>query len=189
MTGSETAALVDSVQTWRYKVDSRQHGFFLVKKCRSSAPNSGNIAQIDAKAPNTPAALGPILDFTWGIGSLSDYENGFFYQIAEEDRFIGFADPSTYPIYPGWMLRNLLILIRRRWKLKKIRILCYRDTQARRDDAKSIIIPIEVAPHTTSDTSASDISDMPRITGWERNGAGKVMSKVANLGEFMDPNR
>src|SRR3989440_5978207 len=34
MTPVETTALVDKVQTWRYSVDNRQHGFFLAKKNR-----------------------------------------------------------------------------------------------------------------------------------------------------------
>ena len=91
------------------------------------------------------------------------------------------------------MLRNLLILIRRKWKLNNVQILCYRDTHARRDDAKSIILPLE---RDDSDSTVSsiqtlqlDASDMPKVTGWERNGAGKVVSKIANLGEHMDPQR
>ena len=189
MLGTETAALVDSVQTWRYKVDARQHGFFLAKKSRSRAPDCEDIAEGDVKRTTTPRALSSALDFAWVIASLSDYERGFFHGAADEDCFIGFADPSTYPEYPGWMLRNLLILVRRRWKINRVQILCYRDTQARRDDAKSIIIPIEVTAQTANDISTSEPLDLPKITGWERNGAGKVMSRVANLGEFMDPNR
>lgn len=203
MTGEETAALVDSVQTWRYRVDARQHGFFLAKKRRA-----GSFAEYTGKAeatedgtgmddesnhrPTTPGTPGDKLGFTWAVGSLIEYERGFFNDIPEEDRFVGFTDPSTYPMYPGWMLRNLLVLIRRRWKLDRVQVLCYRDVHARRDDAKSIILPLVLEASDTSTVSAQNFSpfdNMPKVTGWERNSAGKVMSRIANLGEYMDPQR
>ena len=200
MTGEETAALVDAVQTWRYTVDARQHGFFLAKKQRasSSAGLTGKAEVIDEdtgledesrRRPTTPGTSGDKLGFTWIIGSLIDYEHGFFADVPGEDRFVCFTDPSTYPTYPGWMLRNLLVLIRRRWNLDRVQILCYRDTQTRRDDAKSIILPLllEASDASTRNISVSD--NMPKVTGWERNNAGKVMSRIANLGEYMDPER
>ena len=202
MKGEETAALVDSVQTWRYRVDARQHGFFLAKKQRTSslgvlsgeADVAGDGKGMDREAthrPTTPGTPGNKLGFTWAVGSLIDYERGFFEDISRDDRFVCFMDPSTYPVYPGWMLRNLLVLIRRRWKLKRVQILCYRDTQARRDEAKSIILPLVLEASDDSTTSAQNsVSDnMPKVTGWERNSTGKVMSRIANLGEHMDPLR
>ena len=203
MTGEETAALVDSVQTWRYRVDARQHGFFLAKKRRASSfagytgkaettEGGTGIDDETSRRPTTPGTPGDKLGFTWTVGSLIDYERGFFEDILEEDRFVGFADPSTYPTYPSWMLRNLLVLVRRRWKLDRVQILCYRDIQARRDEAKSIILSLglEASDASTSSAQASSFSDnMPKVTGWERNSAGKVMSRIANLGEHMDPQR
>ena len=200
MTGEETAALVDAVQTWRYTVDARQHGFFLAKKRRasSSAGLTGRAEVIyedtgledeSCRRPTTPGTPGDKLGFTWIIGSLIDYEHGFFADVPGEDRFVGFTDPSTYPTYPGWMLRNLLVLIRRRWNLDRVQILCYRDTQTRRDDAKSIILPLLLEASDTSTPNISVSDNMPKVTGWERNNAGKVMSRIANLGEYMDPER
>lgn len=195
MSGTETAALVDAVQTWRYRVDSRQHGFFLAKKQRREAfaMESRSTAEDDSsQRPITPGTPGERLGFTWSIGALMDYEQGFFDGIPQEDRYVCFTDPSTYPKYPGWMLRNLLVLIRRRWKLNQVQILCYRDVHSHRDDAKSIILSLRLGESTPStahgiDTSAS--LEMPKVTGWERNSAGKVVSRVANLGEYMDPQR
>ncbi len=203
MIGEESAALVDSVQTWRYRADARQHGFFLAKKRRASSfagytgkaegiKDGPGIEDETDHEPTTPGTSGDKLGFTWAVGSLIDYEHGFFDDIPGGDRFIGFTDPSTYPTYPGWMLRNLLVLIRRRWKLDRAQILCYRDTQARRDEAKSIILPLALEAGDASAVSAqsSSLSDnMPKVTGWERNNTGKVMSRIANLGEYMDPQR
>ena len=203
MSGEETAALVDSVQTWRYRVDARQHGFFIAKKQRASSftgyvskaraiEDDTNIDDDTHQGPKTPNTPGDKLDFTWAIGSLIDYERGFFDDIPLEDRFVGFTDPSTYPTYPGWMLRNLLVLIHTRWKLDRVQILCYRDTQARRDEARSIVLPLMMGSSdeiTTPAQNSSRSDSMPKVTGWERNEAGKVMSRIANLGEYMDPQR
>ena len=200
MTGGETAALVDAVQTWRYRVDARQHGFFLAKKRRASSfaglPGKIEVMREDTgieeenyHRPTTPGTPGDKLGFTWIVGSLIDYEHGFFADVPGEDRFVGFTDPSTYPTYPGWMLRNLLVLIRRRWNLDRVQILCYRDTQTRRDEAKSIILPLLLEAGDASTPNISVSEKMPKVTGWERNSAGKVMSRIANLGEHMDPER
>lgn len=203
MTGEETAALVDSVQTWRYRADARQHGFFLAKKRRASSlvgytgktEAMEGVTGMDEETnhrPTTPGTPRNKLGFTWIIGSLIDFEREFFEDIAEEDRFVGFTDPSTYSAYPGWMLRNLLVLVRKRWKLDRVQILCYRDIQTRRDEAKSIILPLvlEASVLPTASAQSSSLPDnMPKVTGWERNSAGKVMSRIANLGDYMDPRR
>ena len=140
--------------------------------------------QKEKPRPQTPATPGTNLDFSWGIGPLGSYEEGFFDGTDPVDCFICFADPSNYESHPGWMLRNLLIMIRKRWKLNDVQILCYRDTQARRHEARSIILRVISDPAGSTSTS-----DMPRVTGWERNISGKVTSKIANLGEYMDPQR
>ncbi|KAL6714659.1 Autophagy protein 7 [Lecanora helva] len=195
MTGQETAALVDCVQTWRYRVDPRQHGFFLAKKQRQdlSTVDDGESRQMDGQAsnkedtnrpPSTFTASSNDLDYHWSVSSLAEYERGFFRGVPREDQYVCFADPSTYADYPGWMLRNLLILVRNRWKLDQVQILCYRDIQARRDDAKSIILSLEIVEGRTQKTA-----EVPKVTGWERDKAGKVASRIANLGEYMDPQR
>lgn len=204
MTGRETTALVDSVQTWRYSVDSRQHGFFLAKKQRKESfptydakrgisGSDAHTGQESSSSPITPGTPYDTLDYSWIIASLVEYERGFFDGVSPSDQFLCFVDPSTYATYPGWMLRNLLVLVRRRWKLEKVQIICYRDVQARRDDARSIILSVELGESESSDLPTreplTDSTEMPKVTGWERNGAGKVISRVANLGEYMDPQR
>ena len=204
LTGTETAALVDSVQTWRYRVDSRQHGFFLAKKQKKdiasvdvqgeySTKRENDGEDVPIRRPNTPETPNDILDFTWAIGSLAEYERDFFEGIPLENQYLCFVDPSTYPNYPGWMLRNFLVLIRKRWKLDRAQVLCYRDVQSRRDGAKSIVLHLELDQDRSASPTADDLapnsSQMPKVTGWERNNAGKVMSRIANLGEYMDPLR
>lgn len=203
LTSDETTALVDCVQTWRYSVDARQYGFFLAKKVRS--PWGQDASQVRQNKPDyqnrirptTPGTPGQTLGFSWVVGSLGSFEAGFFDDVDRQDCFVCFADPSTYPEYPGWMLRNLLVLINKRWKLDRVQIMCYREVQAKRHEARSIVLNLELerVDETKTLTSLAEskvrlnVAELPRVTGWERNVAGKLASKMANLGEYMDPQR
>jgi ubiquitin-like modifier-activating enzyme ATG7 len=170
----ESTALVERVGTWRYIVDNREHGFFLAKKVRGEV--SGPKSPIDD----------PELDigYRWDVGSLRDFETGFFNGVDEADRFVAFVDASNYPEYPSWPLRNLLVLIRQRFHLTKVQILCYRDIQSRRHEARSIILPLAMDSVPEMETSV-----MPKVTGWERNLNGELRARSANLAEYMDPAR
>ncbi|KAK4217135.1 hypothetical protein QBC37DRAFT_62717 [Rhypophila decipiens] len=173
-TPDESTALVDRVGTWRYAVDNREHGFFLAKKVPKEVPKDES--SLDEYQPD--------LGYQWQIGSLRDFETGFFDNVKEEDRYVAFVDPSNYPEYPSWPLRNLLVLIRQRYRLSKIQILCYRDTQARRHEARSIILPLEF-----EQAESLEIKEMPKVVGWERNTKHELRYRVANLSEHMDPTR
>ena len=198
LSSEETTALVDQVQTWRYSVDARQLGFFLAKKHRTdrhrSSESLDSVEDQNDRRPTTPGTPGPNIGFTWLVGSLATYEHGFFDGVDHEDRFVCFADPSTYLAYPGWMLRNLLILVQHRWKLDRVQILCYRDVQARRHEAKSVILDLQLDRTSEVNSLQSERNlhlgdEVPKITGWERNAAGKLASKIASLGEYMNPQR
>lgn len=176
LNAKESENLVDTVQTWRYSVDTRQHGFFLAKRLRKDVLEAewrmgkGEIEEEEEDGnlykPKTPRVTRTSslseLGFLWSVGSLSSYENGFFNNANEQDRFVCFADPSTYPSNPGWMLRNLLILVRQRWHLDKVQILCYRDTHLRRDQQNSLVMTLQSAEPVHHDDAAKELSkDMP----------------------------
>ncbi|KAJ5097560.1 Ubiquitin-like modifier-activating enzyme atg7 [Penicillium angulare] len=167
----ENLALVDAVQTWSYGADDRQRGFFLARKQKRI---SGGLTQS-----------------TWQIAPLSEYENGFFTGAALKDRYICFADPSNYDTAPGWMLRNLLVLVKQRWRLNRVQILRYRDVQSKRDQGRSVSFWMETKPESASNVDHSPVTEktLPKITGWERNPAGKLAGRVVNLTEYMDPAR
>jgi ubiquitin-like modifier-activating enzyme ATG7 len=174
---------VDRVGTWKMSVDSRQHGFFLAKKVRNTAPE-GN------ERPGTP---GDDLGYQWDVGSLGDFEHGFFKDVERDNQYVAFVDPSTYSEHPGWMLRNLLVLVRQRYRLNKVQILCYRDVHSRRHEARSLILRLKSAsPVEWSSTVAPGRAlspEMPKVTGWERNPQGKLTSRMTNLAQYMDPQR
>lgn len=164
----ESTALVDAVQTWSYGVDDRQRGFFLARKHGEATGNSTHIS--------------------WRIASLSEYENGFFTDIAPEDCYVCFADPSNYENAPGWMLRNLLVLVKQRWGMDQVQILRYRDVQAKRDEGRSLVIRLESRSGPAPGKMQTP-AHMPKITGWERSPAGKLSGRIVNLAEYMDPSR
>lgn len=193
MTPEETTSLVDKVQTWRYAVDNRQHGFFLAKKNRRLQREYSREDDIESHWPITPKSPTQHLGYTWQISSLSSYETGFFEGEYSEDCYVCFADPSNYaePAAPGWVLRNLLVLIRQRWKRDRIQILCYRDVQAHRDAARSVVFDLELSrtakKSKDKSESGTDGEAMPRVVGWERNAYGKLAGRLADLTEYMDP--
>jgi ubiquitin-like modifier-activating enzyme ATG7 len=195
MTPSETSALVEKVQTWRYGVDARQHAFFLAKKNRRLQKEPSRDESPVEMRPTTPKTPTEKLGFTWQVSSLSSYESGFFEGEYSEDCYVCFADPSNYPQAPGWALRNLLVLIRRRWKRDRVQILCYRDTQQQRDGGRSITYDLELskAPQKSrskpAEPTESGENSMPKVVGWERNDRQKLTGRMADLTEYMDPKK
>ena len=197
MTPAETSALVEKVQTWRYGVDARQHAFFLAKKDRrlqrGPSKEDGSPVEMRPTTPKTPTT--EKLGFTWQVSSLSSYESGFFEGEYSEDCYVCFADPSNYPHAPGWALRNLLVLIRQRWKRDRVQILCYRDTQQQRDGGRTIIYDMELTKSPrkarTEVAEASEVANQSllKVVGWERNDRGKLTGRMADLTEYMDPKK
>ncbi|OAX85200.1 ubiquitin-like modifier-activating enzyme ATG7 [Emergomyces africanus] len=193
LAGNESSTLVDAVQTWRYGVDARQHGFFLAKRVWHTADDfsSGSQSYRDVENQQPLSPIAKELGFSWKISSLSGFEAGFFHAASPEDCFICFADPSNYQDAPGWMLRNLLVLVRQRWKLDEAQILRYRDVQSKRDQGRSIVLKLR-SDTTQPEPDNSQIGSeraMPKVTGWERNAAGKLTGRITDLTEYMDPRR
>ena len=164
----DTALLVDAVNTWRYAADSRQRGFFLVKR----GGDDGFV-----------------------VGGLSEYERGFFAKDGAaadgaslfdgDERWVAFVDPSTYADNPGWPLRNLLVLARKRWGLDRIKVLCYRDTHLRRHEARSIVLDLSLETDGLDGLTLGE--EMPKVVGWEKNSENQIRPRVANLSGQMDP--
>ncbi|KAI1365757.1 hypothetical protein F5Y08DRAFT_303055 [Xylaria arbuscula] len=172
LTPDESTALVERMGTWRYSVNNREYGFFLAKKVRTK--------RSPASMDNPSEDIG----FDWDIGCLREFENGFFLGIPKQDRYVAFVDPSTYDEHPAWPLRNLLMMVRQRYKLNEVQVLCYRDIQSRRHEARSIIMSLYMDP-----VAQLVLSTMPKATGWERNQANKLTARSVSLAESMDPAR
>ncbi|KAI9769504.1 MAG: Autophagy protein 7 [Geoglossum simile] len=202
LSSQDTTNLVDKVETWRYRTkDARQRGFFLAKKVQPCS-SEGSQQQRGEKVAGTesvsqgshlpvkPEGSKQSLDSVWEVSGLQSYETGFFDKVDAKDQYVCFVDPSNYAENPGWMLRNLLVLVSQRWKLDKVQVLCYRDVHSRREEPRSIILNLEIdASGRVQPTEECRIPPMPKVTGWERNKDGKLASKIASLSEHMDPQR
>lgn len=184
----ESTALVEAVQTWSYIVDDRQRGFFLARRARRC---SDNVSPGDSETKSTQQD--DTSNSNWQIASLSEYENGFFKNVAAEDRYFCFSDPSNYEQAPGWMLRNLLVLIKQRWGIERVQLIRYRDVHAKRDQGRSTVIQLESSSKEEVQTPKSlqtlKSLPLPKVTGWERNSTGKLAGRIVNLTEYMDPKR
>ncbi|XP_063267580.1 ubiquitin-like modifier-activating enzyme ATG7 isoform X1 [Prinia subflava] len=99
---------------------------------------------------------------------------------------VGVYDPCNLAQYPGWPLRNFLILAAHKWgsALERVEVLCFRDRtlQGVRDITHSIIFEIKL-PQTPLGT------DCPKAVGWEKNQKGGMGPRMVNLSECMDPKR
>ncbi|XP_029456633.1 ubiquitin-like modifier-activating enzyme ATG7 [Rhinatrema bivittatum] len=99
---------------------------------------------------------------------------------------IGVYDPCTLSHYPGWPLRNLLVLAAYKWRnhLLSIEVLCLRDRtmQGVRDIKHSIIFEIALPQMSLG-------PDCPKAVGWEKNQKGGMGPRMVNLSECMDPKR
>jgi ubiquitin-like modifier-activating enzyme ATG7 len=187
--------LVESVQTWKYGVDARQHGFFLAKRVHRHRLSEQQSEEGEDSRPKTPQTPGiqEELGFNWVVASLSAFKNNFFKEIDPQDQYICFADPSNYSKNPGWMLRNLLVLVRQLFHLDDVQILCYRDTHRSRDQANSLILHLKslgpAPPEEISPGGSRKVPALPKITGWERDNQNKLTSRTVDLAEYMDPTR
>ncbi|WWC59159.1 E1-like protein-activating enzyme Gsa7p/Apg7p [Kwoniella dejecticola CBS 10117] len=89
---------------------------------------------------------------------------------------VAFHDPSASAVNPGWPLRNILYYLHSVHRVTEIYVICLREGATSRS-GRLLLSP--------SRTSNSPIR--PVAVGWERNGEGKLASKVAELGPMMDP--
>lgn len=88
------------------------------------------------------------------------------------------------------MLRNLLVLLQRRWGIQKAQILFYRDTQSKRELGRSLAVTLQLDTAQNAKAAPNLVSsEMPKVTGWERNSAGKLAGRISDLTAYMDPRR
>uniref|UniRef100_A0A8D2JF58 Ubiquitin-like modifier-activating enzyme ATG7 n=1 Tax=Varanus komodoensis TaxID=61221 RepID=A0A8D2JF58_VARKO len=99
---------------------------------------------------------------------------------------LGVYDPCNFAQYPGWPLRNMLVLAAHKWgsHLRSMEVLCFRDRtmQGARDISHSTIFEIQLPQVTQS-------PDCPKAVGWEKNQKGSMGPRMVNLSECMDPKR
>ncbi|RUS13392.1 LOW QUALITY PROTEIN: hypothetical protein BC937DRAFT_95397, partial [Endogone sp. FLAS-F59071] len=139
------------------------------------------------------------------VGRLSEWDT-FFNGVTEEDRILGFADPSSLPSNPGWPLRNLLVLVHRQWNVRRIRVLCFREIQGKRDIRQSRMLVAEIPGLGDEKVRAGvvgtivhridasflggigyNVVECPKAVGWEKGVKGNLAPRMADLAPLMDP--
>ncbi|GAB1195304.1 hypothetical protein APSETT444_004562 [Aspergillus pseudonomiae] len=185
---AESSTLVEAVNTWNYGIDARQRGFFLARRTLATSGKAYQDPTKDIGSELGKEKAADVEGVCWRIATLSDYENGFFDGANFEDCYVCFVDPSNYENAPGWMLRNLLVLVKHRWKLSKIQVLRFRDVHSKRDQGRSIVVTLAEKNQQTPVLKAPD-NLMPKVTGWERNPTGKLTGRLVDLTEYLDPQR
>ncbi|KAG9294887.1 hypothetical protein G9A89_003227 [Geosiphon pyriformis] len=150
-------SLFENYNKFRQKNQSFNSGFFLIREKKSENERQEII-----------------------IGSLGEWE-AFFSGLDDEERIVGFADPSSLPTNPGWPLRNLLLLIQHKWHVRKIKVLCYREIPGKRDISESRFLIIELP------SEAKITDEIPKAVGWEKNSQGKLGPRIADLAPLMNP--
>ncbi|XP_075569996.1 ubiquitin-like modifier-activating enzyme ATG7 isoform X2 [Pelecanus crispus] len=99
---------------------------------------------------------------------------------------VGVYDPCNLSHYPGWPLRNFLILAAHKWGsiLQSVEVICFRDRtmQGVRDITHSIIFEIKLPERVLG-------PGCPKAVGWEKNPKGGMGPRMVNLSECMDPKR
>ncbi|XP_060095859.1 ubiquitin-like modifier-activating enzyme ATG7 [Heteronotia binoei] len=109
-----------------------------------------------------------------------------FFPDAKQKVTLAVYDPCNFAQYPGWPLRNLLVLATWQWgiHLRAVEVICFRDRtmQGARDISHSTIFEIELPQVTLG-------LDCPKAVGWEKNQKGSMGPRMVNLSECMDPKR
>nr|XP_008258651.1 ubiquitin-like modifier-activating enzyme ATG7 isoform X1 [Oryctolagus cuniculus] len=109
-----------------------------------------------------------------------------FFQGQRTKMTVGVYDPCNLAQYPGWPLRNLLVLAAHRWSssFRSVEVLCFRDRtmQGLRDVAHSIIFEVKLPEMAFS-------PDCPKAVGWEKNQKGGMGPRMVNVSGCMDPKR
>ena len=63
---------------------------------------------------------------------------------ADVEVWAAFTDPSNNPGYPGWPLRNLLMLAAKRWGCQTLRVVGVRDSRGHMDTARSLHLMVQL---------------------------------------------
>ncbi|KAM3577008.1 hypothetical protein VYU27_001149 [Nannochloropsis oceanica] len=79
-------------------------------------------------------------------------------QRTRQDVMFGFIDPGTVPLAPGWPLRNFLLLLANRWRLKEATVLCYRGRV-------TSLAPADFATAPSSSSSSLSSAEAARAMG------------------------
>ncbi|KAM9972593.1 hypothetical protein ACTFIR_011960 [Dictyostelium discoideum] len=123
------------------------------------------------------------------IGSIEEKGNQYLNECLENDLIplVGFCDPCSLPLNPGWPLRNFLIYLSIKYPmLKKIKVLCYRG------NSNNILLSLELPSmggELIKKQQQEEDTDQwsGKSVGWEKDSNGKIAPRFVSLASTMDP--
>lgn len=92
----------------------------------------------------------------------------------------GFTDHCSRLNNAGWVLRNFLVFLKKRWNLSNIKVLSLRIDKKTRDFSQSRLFTIHLS-------NRINLDKCPKSVGWEKDIAGKIIPRIINLKSVMDP--
>ncbi|OMJ16666.1 Ubiquitin-like modifier-activating enzyme ATG7 [Smittium culicis] len=123
----------------------------------------------------------------WRLAPLSEYKT-----IKQEssEAIVCFLDPCGQSNVCGWPLRNLLVWFRKHYPSPNSKFICFKDPSSSQmeisnTDTKNLEHIYQSIIYEIP-TDQDLLQDFKSI-GWERNSTGKLLPKLANLQESMDP--
>ncbi|TPX43321.1 hypothetical protein SeLEV6574_g05134 [Synchytrium endobioticum] len=167
-----TATCPISVYFTPEQMESLQHSYNALRglpELHEAAPDGAGFFLLRKSKDSNAVAVAKLM-----------YWDDFFAHTEESQIMVGFADPSGLSTHPGWPLRNFLILLKK-WKgLAATTALCYRSSARGTDISHSIVVDVKMP---------GSLADPPASVGWEKNAAGKLGPRMADLAPLMDPKR
>jgi ubiquitin-like modifier-activating enzyme ATG7 len=82
---------------------------------------------------------------------------------------LAFADTSNLPSYPGWPLRNLLLLAAVCWRVREVEVVCVRESRGVVDAQRSLLLRVSLpqVPHGWYGASTQPVlsAEVPALQG------------------------
>ncbi|EFJ47204.1 ubiquitin activating E1 enzyme-like protein, partial [Volvox carteri f. nagariensis] len=101
-----------------------------------------------------------------------------------------FSDGSHQAEYPGWQLRNVLLMAAVRWRVRELRVLCLRESSrggGRLDPQRTVILDVRLPDIDTRSWPPPPPPPAAAAVGWEANAQGKLLPRFLDLGPHMRP--
>lgn len=122
-----------------------------------------------------------ILDTDFNQYSLSEYDK---IRKFDEAYFV-IADSSSKSSVFGWQLRNFLFAVGQYWKIRKCKIILFRDRRMNKEINPLHLIEVQLPEHKCSEWLSEEFKKEHGITGWQRSEKGIQVGYV-DLSELMD---
>eukprot|EP00039_Didymoeca_costata_P001914 m.56210 g.56210 ORF g.56210 m.56210 type:complete len:686 (-) comp11025_c0_seq2:1628-3685(-) len=124
---------------------------------------------------------------------LSEFKSFYSNEDANSEKILAFADPSGLKDYPGWPLRNLLLMLAYHFGDKhplKLKIIGLRNISQLKSNPgasnSSLCLDVQVPPVIDAEGKEMQVND---IKGLEKDSAQKLRPRLIDLSANLDPKK